>query len=89
MNINPTKRAKSKNSNYSPIPQGCMNNHSGRAKFIIFRILLDSGSSSTIVMVKLMSKLKKKSTEKNYVVNPSREFHDLNKGYQRLLSVII
>ena len=39
-----------------------MNTRSGKANFKNFRILLDSGSSSTIVMGKLTSKLKSKET---------------------------
>ena len=31
--LNPTESAKSKNSHYSPILQGCMNNRSGKATF--------------------------------------------------------
>ena len=34
--LNPIKRTKSKNSHYSPILQGCMSTHSGRAKFRFF-----------------------------------------------------
>ena len=34
--LNPTKRAKHKNSHYSPIRYGCMNNHIGRAKLKTF-----------------------------------------------------
>ena len=56
--LNPMRRAK--NCHYSPTLQGCMNTHSGRAKFICFSILLDSGSSSKIVMGKMTSKLKGK-----------------------------
>ena len=41
-----------------------MNTRSGRVNFTNFRILLDSGSSSAIVMVKLMSKLKEKNQQK-------------------------
>ena len=39
-----------------------MNTHSKRARFKNFRIILNSGSSSTILMGKLMSKLKSKET---------------------------
>ena len=39
-----------------------MNNRRGRALFRNFRILLDSGSISTIIMGELMSKLKPKNT---------------------------
>ena len=48
--LNPTKRAKPKMSNYSPILQGCINTHIGRAKLRNFRIILDSRSISTIVI---------------------------------------
>ena len=41
-----------------------MNTCSGRAKFKNFQILFDSGSSSTIVIGKLMSKLKPKESGK-------------------------
>ena len=40
-----------------------MNTCGGKAKLKIFRILLDRGSTSPIVMGKLKSKLKEKSTE--------------------------
>ena len=56
--FNPMKRSRSKNSHYLPILQFCMNTRSGRAKFRHFLILLDSRSSSKIVMGKLTSKLK-------------------------------
>ena len=63
--LNPTKFAGTKNIHYSPILQGCMNTRSGREKLKKFRILLDSGSSLTIVMVKLTSKLKSKEAAKH------------------------
>ena len=75
--LNPMKRAKSKNCHYSPIIQGCMKTRSGMSKFGFFLILLDRGSSSTIMMGKLMSKLKQKINRNNYAGNPSREVHDL------------
>ena len=62
--INPIKHPRSKNIHYSPILQGCMNTHSGRANFINFRIMLDSGRSSKIVMGILTSKLKQKNYHK-------------------------
>ena len=40
--------------------QGCINTCSGREKVRNFRILLDSGSSSKIVMGNITSKLKQK-----------------------------
>ena len=49
---------KIKNSHCSKMLQGCMNTHSGISKLRNFRILLDSVSSSTILMHNLMSKLK-------------------------------
>ena len=55
--INPPKRAKKSNSHYSPILHGCMNTRNGKAKFKIFRILLESGCSSTIVMGRIIEKL--------------------------------
>ena len=61
----PKKYAKPKTSNYSPILQGCMNTRSGREKFENFRILLDIGKSSTIVMGKLTQNLKSKETAEN------------------------
>ena len=62
--LNTMKHAKLKNIHYSPIMQSCMNTRSGRAKLTNFQILLDRRSSSTIVMVKLTSKIKeKKPTE--------------------------
>ena len=48
--INPPKRTTILNSHYSPILHGCMNTRKGRARFKNFRILLESGCSSTIVM---------------------------------------
>ena len=56
--INPNKRAKRKNSHYSPILQGCMNARSGKETFKNYQILLESGSSSNIVMGNLTPKLK-------------------------------
>ena len=60
--LGPTECAKTKNCNYSPIQQGCMNTRSGREKFRNLRILLNSGRSSAIVMGNMTSKLKKKET---------------------------
>ena len=54
--INPPKRDKILNSQYSPIVQRCMNTGNGRARFKNFHILLDSGFSSTIVMGRLVEK---------------------------------
>ena len=60
--LNTIKHAKLKNIHYSPIMQGCMNTRSGRTKLTNVQILLDRRSSSTIVMVKLTSKLKERKT---------------------------
>ena len=60
--LNPNKCAKSENSHYSPILQGCMNTHSGKAKFKNFRILLNGGISSTILMGNMTPKIKLKET---------------------------
>ena len=66
------KRTKSKDSNYSPRLQGCMNTRSGREKIREFRILLDIGSSSTIVMGKLKPKLKGKNEQKQLHGKPKQ-----------------
>ena len=66
------KVAKSKNSQYSPILQDCMNTSSETAKFRKFRILLDNESSSTIVMGKLKLKLKEKNKQKQLCGKPDR-----------------
>ena len=55
--INPPKRAKHLNSHYSPILHGSMHIRKGKSKFIFFRILLESGFSSTIVMGMPVEKL--------------------------------
>ena len=60
--LNTMKREKSKNSNHSPKIQGCINTRSGTSKFGLFWILLGSGSSSTIVIGKLTSKIKGKNS---------------------------
>ena len=54
--LNPTKRAKPKISHYLPILQGYMNTPNGGENFRNFRIILDSRSSSTIVIGKLTPK---------------------------------
>ena len=56
--LNPTKHTKSKTSHYEPIIQVCMKNRGGSAEFKDFQVLLESGSISTIVIGKLISKLK-------------------------------
>ena len=62
--LNPIKWAKTKNCHYSPILQICMNIHSGGGGNRSFRILSDSGISTTIVMGKMTSKLKQKKHQK-------------------------
>ena len=54
--INAPKRAKSLNSHYSTILNGCMNTRKSKARFNNFHILLDSGCSSTILMGRLAGK---------------------------------
>ena len=56
--LNPSTRSKNINYNYSPILHGCINTHRVRGKYILLRILLDTGYSYTIVTRKLMLKLK-------------------------------
>ena len=58
--INPYKHTKSINSHYSPILHGCMITCRGISNFKNFRILLDSGCSSTILMRRLITKLNTK-----------------------------
>ena len=53
--LNPTKRAKSKISHYSPIVQGFLSTRSRRGKFRKFRIVLNRGISSTVLMDSLTS----------------------------------
>ena len=55
--INSSKHTKNLDSYYSPILYGCMNTQKGRAKFNNFRILLDSGCSSTITIKRPITKL--------------------------------
>ena len=55
--LNPSKRSKNINSYYFPILHACMNTQKGRAKFKNFRILLDSGCSSMIIIRRLIEKL--------------------------------
>ena len=63
--INPPERAKNINGHYSLILHRCMNTRKWRENFKKFRILLDSGFSSTILMRRLVQKL---SPEKDVVV---------------------
>ena len=58
--INTHKHTKNLKSHYSPILHGCMNTRFGRARFKNFRILLSSGCSSTILMGRLVEKLRLK-----------------------------
>ena len=58
--LNPSKRIKIMNSNYSPILHVCMNTCKGKEKFNIVLIILDSGCSSTIVNKRLIKKLNHK-----------------------------
>ena len=62
--LSPKKRAKYTTSHYSLILQGCMNTRSGKGNCGNFKIVLDSRSSSMIVIGKLTSKLKQKEAEK-------------------------
>ena len=71
--LNPTEFAK-KHFRYSPILQSCMNTCSGKALFRNFRILLDSGSSSTIIMDKLTEKLKPKHSTETTWETEARKF---------------
>ena len=87
--LNLKKHAQQKYNHYSPIPQECMNTCSRREQFRYFRILLDSGRSQTINMVKLISTLKQKIYRNNNVGNPSREVQYRNEGENILLPDII
>ena len=55
--INPSKRTKKLNIHQSPITHECMNTRKGKSMFKNFRILSDSGCSSTILMSRLVNKL--------------------------------
>ena len=55
--INPPKPAKNLNSHYFPVLNVFINTKIGGAQFKIFRILLDSGCGSTIVIRRLVEKL--------------------------------
>ena len=70
--LNTTTHAKSNIDHYSPILKGCMNTCSGREKFRNFWILLDSGSSSTIMMGNLTSKLKQNNHQKQLRVKTNQ-----------------
>ena len=56
-----------------------MNNHSGKSKFENFRIILDRGSSSTIVVDKLTSKLKTKEAAETMWETQASKFMTSNK----------
>ena len=59
--LNPSKRIKYINSHYYHIIHRCINTRMGREKYKYFQILLDSGFSSTIVMISIETKLKTKN----------------------------
>ena len=52
--ISSHKRTKHIKINYFPILHECMNSCRGKARFNNFRILLESGFSSMIVMIRLI-----------------------------------
>ena len=60
--INPYKCTKNLNVPYSPTLHGCVNTQHYRAKFQNFRILLDIGCGSTIVMGRLFKNFLLKRT---------------------------
>ena len=53
--LNLYKITKNTNRHYSPILNVRMNTRKGREKFKNFQILLDSGCSSTILMIRIMA----------------------------------
>ena len=55
--LNLIKLNKNLNIHYSPVLKGCNNTRKGKSKFNNFRIILDSGCSSTIVMGRLIQKI--------------------------------
>ena len=59
--INHPKRTKNLNSHYYPILHGCINTRKGKTKFKNFRILFNSGFSSTIVMGRLLKNYPQKN----------------------------
>ena len=60
--LNPSKCNPNSNIHSSPIIHVCMNTRKDRAKFKNFQILLDSGYSSTILMIGLIQNLTLKKT---------------------------
>ena len=58
--LNPPKHTKKLNRHYSPIIKGFMNTWKFKGKFKVFKILLDSGYSTTIVTGRLIQKLNPK-----------------------------
>ena len=58
--INTPKRTKNLNSHHSPILHGFMNTRNDKAKIENFRIILDIGFSSSIIMGRLVEKLSPK-----------------------------
>ena len=65
---NPSKRTKHLNIYYYPIIDGGMNTRRGRATCKSFRILLNSRYNSTIITIRLITKLKNKN-------NPVIQWH--------------
>ena len=56
-----------------------MNIRSGKARFKNFQIILDSGRSSTIVVVKLTAKIKSKETAKTMWETQAEKFKTTKK----------
>ena len=73
--INTPKSATNLNIRYSPILHVYMNTRKGRVKIKNFRILLNSGCNSTIVMERLV-KIKPRRRFSNAVEHTSRKYHD-------------
>ena len=73
--INHTKHAKILNNHYSPILHVCINTRKVKEKFKKFRILLDSGCSSTIVMVRLVLKNSPRRRFSDSMAHASRKYH--------------
>ena len=71
--LNPSKRTKNIISNYYPILRVCMNTQKGKAKFNNFRILLDSGCSSNIVIRRLI----KTQTKEDFVIQWNTQLGDI------------
>ena len=56
--LNPSKRVKISNSNYSPILYGCINTCRGKSRYNHFLVLLQSGCGSKFSIRRLTSNLK-------------------------------